>query len=119
MYEFDRDVLRIGGVRASSESQQAASAQESVGHLTGGPRQAGRLMREELLAEAVAFEKLVCGKRAGTWLVETRLNAREDVWPAHTEIPTSDVISISDGPAQPARLPAMRYVSRYSARRPV
>src|SRR5882724_93934 len=57
MNEFHRDVLSSGGVRSSSEGQQAASAQETLGHLAAGLGQTRGLAREKLFESPVATKQ--------------------------------------------------------------
>ena len=52
MDEFHRNMLRIGGIRPSPESQQAAASQEPLGHLAAGFGQTLRFAREESLEQS-------------------------------------------------------------------
>jgi hypothetical protein len=54
MDEFDRNVLRVSGVGAASKSEQAAAAQESLGHFTASFREAVSFARKKGFKELVA-----------------------------------------------------------------
>jgi hypothetical protein len=57
MYEFNRDVLRVGGVRSSSESQETATAKKSLGHFAAGLGQAAGFQREKRLEHLIARQQ--------------------------------------------------------------
>jgi hypothetical protein len=59
MDEFDRDMLRIGSVRASSKCQQAPTCEKAGGHLAACHGEWMRLLREEVFKDLIALQKPV------------------------------------------------------------
>jgi hypothetical protein len=59
MNELDRDVLRIGSVRAAPECQQSPSSKETVGHFAAGRGEPIGLACKEPLKDRVSLEKLL------------------------------------------------------------
>ena len=58
MDELYRNVLRIGRVWSLAEGEEPAAPQETVGHLLASQSKRACLSREEVLEDAITFEKL-------------------------------------------------------------
>ena len=59
MDEFDGHMLRVGGISAVAESEQAAAAEKAFRHAAAGGGQARGFAGEEIFAQLIAHQEFV------------------------------------------------------------